>query len=884
MIERVRIRLLRSAGRQVARLIRAWMADVHARARRRPLWDDVVLYESFAGNGALDNPEAIFRCLLAAPDLSHLRHIWVLTAGHRAFRDEFRGSPRVRIVRYRSAGYFRALARARTLINNATFPPEFDKRPGQFYLNTWHGTPLKHMGYDMPDGALQSANVLRNLVATDVLLSQSGWMTERMYLGAYRLRGIYGGRILEVGYPRMDRQEMSPADAERLAASLGGGASSDQKLVVYAPTWTGETFAAPRDEADALVATVEGLQRRIGSGFRVVLKAHQSVHHLLAGRGDAADVLIPNDLPTNVLLGATDHLITDFSSIFFDFLPRDLPITFYVPDPGRYRDERGAYFADEELPGAVVDELDDLAERIREDRDPFEDRRRAWAERFTPHSDGHAAERVIDVVFRGAPARSAGPGDARIPVLLYLGGMRSNGITSSALNLLRHLDHDRLDVSVLIARPRSSQQRANQALIDPRVRQFMRVGGMNGTKSAMARLKLRERVRPDAPENENQRRLYAGEWHRLVADSRFQAVVDFSGYSRFWTQLVLHSPPARRSIWLHNEMAAEVYRLVGGRRPMRRSLPAVFALYPRFDALVSVSPELARVNREALAAPGGPRAEAFTAVRNVIDEERVHSGARQSPPELEELGDPEPPEWLGALGDPGLTWFLTVGRLSPEKNQQRLLEAFARVRAAHRGARLLLVGDGPERARLAAEIRRLGLDESAFLAGAVANPFSLMAAADCFVLSSDYEGQPMVLLEAATLGMPIITTDFRSVRDALPGASITVVPSTPDALAAAMSAFLGGATNVVAFDPNAYNRAAIREAETVILGVDGVASSSASSSIMAPTSASTPTAHHVTTARTTTAPIAMPITHHMRASDRSRASTAHDRPQPPRTL
>ncbi|GMA94677.1 hypothetical protein GCM10025881_15010 [Pseudolysinimonas kribbensis] len=225
MSDSIFTRLSRRTRKLITRLVRAWEAEVRARAFRQPLWNDTVLYESFAGNGALDNPEAIFRALLAAPDQAHLRHIWVLTRGHQEFRAEFRDDPRVRIVRHRSSGYFRAIARSRVLINNATFPHEFDKRPGQLYVNTWHGTPLKHMGYDMPDGALQSGNVLRNFLAADVLLAQSPWMTQQMYLDAYKLRGIYEDASSRSATPASTGRRSRPPKTPRCAPRSESGAT-----------------------------------------------------------------------------------------------------------------------------------------------------------------------------------------------------------------------------------------------------------------------------------------------------------------------------------------------------------------------------------------------------------------------------------------------------------------------------------------------------------------------------------------------------------------------------------------------------------------------------------------------------------------------------------
>jgi CDP-glycerol glycerophosphotransferase (TagB/SpsB family) len=178
-----------------SRVKRAARYEIHAHWRRQPIVQGSVFYESFSGNGMLDNPEAIFRELLASPDLGHLTHIWALSdlTQYRAAVEEFSSDPRVSFVRYGSAAYYRALATSQYLVNNATFPPDFSKRPGQVYLNTWHGTPLKRMGYDIEDGALATANIIRNFVQADYLLSANPFMSEQMYETGYKLTGIYRG-------------------------------------------------------------------------------------------------------------------------------------------------------------------------------------------------------------------------------------------------------------------------------------------------------------------------------------------------------------------------------------------------------------------------------------------------------------------------------------------------------------------------------------------------------------------------------------------------------------------------------------------------------------------------------------------------------------------
>ena len=127
---------------------RARRLEIYAFWRSRPVEPRSVMYESFAGNGALCNPEALFRGLRADPEFADLKHVWVLSNPDEnpSIVREFEHDRSVRFVRPNTNGYYRALATSGYLINNATFQGEFSKRAGQIYLNTWHGTPLKKMG------------------------------------------------------------------------------------------------------------------------------------------------------------------------------------------------------------------------------------------------------------------------------------------------------------------------------------------------------------------------------------------------------------------------------------------------------------------------------------------------------------------------------------------------------------------------------------------------------------------------------------------------------------------------------------------------------------------------------------------------------------------
>jgi CDP-glycerol glycerophosphotransferase len=795
-----------------------------------------VFYESFAGNGMLCNPEAIFRALLTDPEFSQLTHVWALTnkSENRSVVSEFADNPRVQFVRPGSSGYYKALATSGYLINNATFPPEFGKRDGQVYLNTWHGTPLKKMGYDIGDPASRVGNVIRNFLNADYLLSNSEFMTEQMYEGAHRLRQIYRGRIIEEGYPRIDRQFMSASeqDSTRDRLKHAGLAIDDRRIILYAPTWKGTNFNRPEDDANELIERVAELSSLIDTDrYVVLLKTHQVVHRFAARRPEITGYLVPNEIPTNSVLGVADILVTDYSSIFFDFLATGRPIVFLTPDIGDYAGYRGLYMEPETWPGPVVRTVPELAQELvsldRSGPSPaVADRYRASRARFCAYDDGGAAARIVDIVFRRQEAGYRivrATRDDRPSILIHGGGMRPNGITSSLLSLLDAIDHTRFDVSVSFPNSYNRQVVEKQGQINPQVRQLARVGGMNGSKvgTVARRLAVRRGDLRSHSRNPKQRMLWDDEWTRCFGSSMFDYVVNFSGYGPLGATLLLHAPGAERSIWLHNDMAADAHRVVGGRRRHFHDLTSVFSLYPEYDHLVSVSQSLAEINARSLARYAEP--SRFTSAANLANTGRVLAAADVDlraaaadpatgtvPDWAAELAASEPAESEQAASD-SVTTFVTVGRLSPEKNQARLIRAFAAAHAERPKTRLIIVGTGPLENDLTDLVARLGLTESVWLVGHQSNPYALMARCDCFVLSSDYEGQPMVVLEARILGLPVVTVDFGSVADSLPGDAGVIVPATDADLARGLLAFLDGAVTTGSFDAAAYNHRAVEE-------------------------------------------------------------------------
>jgi glycosyltransferase involved in cell wall biosynthesis len=352
------------------------------------------------------------------------------------------------------------------------------------------------------------------------------------------------------------------------------------------------------------------------------------------------------------------------------------------------------------------------------------------------------------------------------------------------------------------------------------------------------------------------RQLLRDEWVRCFGASRFDSVVDFSGYAPFWIKLFSQRGDGSLSIWLHNDMRAEATN-TGRSAWLRASVRAVSALYHHADHLVAVSPALSEVNQQKLGDLAPP--EKFSYARNTLNYRRILHLAYGVTQRDEDLLDAQasvrggelaatyqgelteefhPLDLRGAIDQlvtyhdlddlwdevqrrttirdilpptPGIRTFVTASRLSPEKNHARLIRAFDLVHQEDPETLLVILGRGALLPSLTELVDELGLTAAVKLTGYQPNPYCVLAHSDCFVLSSNYEGQPMVLLEALVLGLPVVTTAFGSVRSALPEGFGRIVPSTVEGLAEGMRSFLRGEVPVRPFDHVAYNRAATEE-------------------------------------------------------------------------
>ncbi len=348
-------------------------------------YGSTVLLETFRGRSVGDNPGAVGR-ELARRDLG-LDLVWVTDDPSVEPPAGGRGVPR------RSREWYDVLGRARAYVGNAGAPYWFEKRPGQVHLQTWHGTPLKRIGEDRGRGDFSTWRHRRRIAGQaarwDALISPSPFCSPIL-----RSAFGYDGPLLEVGYPRNDLllSQDGPRVRARVRAALG--VADTDRVVLYAPTW--REYVGVRD-SKPLYLDAEALTRRLGDVVVLVRGHYNSTGQddVFAGSPRIHDVTRYPDIADLYL--AADVLVTDYSSVMFDFALTDKPVVLLTPDLEQYRDvERGFYFDIEALaPGPLVTSTAEVADVI-DGPDGWAPARRTFRERFCPWDDGRASARTVD--------------------------------------------------------------------------------------------------------------------------------------------------------------------------------------------------------------------------------------------------------------------------------------------------------------------------------------------------------------------------------------------------------------------------------------------------------------------------------------------------------
>lgn len=370
-------------------------------SQQLPIHKNLVLFESFLGRGYSDNPKALYQKMQAR--YPHLKLVWI-----------FAEEPSLKIkqscpdwIVRNSPKYYYYMARAKYWIFNTRHPRNLKKRSETIYLQTWHGTPLKRLGLDMAEVHMAGTNTeqykknfYEQAQEWDYLISPNQYSSE-----IFRRAFGFERTLLETGYPRNDI--LYTKDNGQLAQDIKQKLNlpSNKKIILYAPTWRDDEYITKGQYNFNLKLDLKKMQQRLGKDYIVLLRMHyliaenmdirslEDFAYDVSGYGDIAELYLISDL-----------LITDYSSVFFDYAHLKRPMLFFTYDLEKYTSYlRGFYFDFESVvPGPLIKESDQVIayiEELENNTHQYKETYEHFLEKFCNLDDGNASDRVLDHLF-----------------------------------------------------------------------------------------------------------------------------------------------------------------------------------------------------------------------------------------------------------------------------------------------------------------------------------------------------------------------------------------------------------------------------------------------------------------------------------------------------
>lgn len=300
------------------------------------VWENTFLFESFGGANFQGNPYYIYKELLKRPDCQKYR-IYISSKDpegiRRSLTERDLCTDHVTVIEIHSDEYKRVLSHAKFLVNNVSFTMDFIKKDEQVYLNTWHGTPLKTLGRTVHGDPFAVGSPQRNFLLSDYLIAPNA-LTKKVYLYDHMVHDIMPEMLVLGGYPR----NSIFFDSEARQSVKDKYDLHGYKTIFYMPTWRGTACGVEKVDQ---VSDIEKLAKELGDRYKVFVKFHPAVGKT------SGDFQYCYNMPANTevyeFLNAMDILITDYSSVFFDFASTGKRIVLYQYDREEYYQSRGVY-------------------------------------------------------------------------------------------------------------------------------------------------------------------------------------------------------------------------------------------------------------------------------------------------------------------------------------------------------------------------------------------------------------------------------------------------------------------------------------------------------------------------------------------------------------
>ena len=367
--------------------------------------DKTIIFACFNGKSYSCSPKAIYKYMSSQKKYEGYTYIWAFR--HPEEYNELENNKNTILVQIHSKQYKKYLAKAKYWIFNYKIPDYIYPKKNQVFIQCWHGTPLKRLGCDLEhfDNVLNTMKGIKKRYKIEAskfsyFISPSKFASEK-FISAWNLKEIGKENIIvEEGYPRNDfLLNYTKQDEENIKKKLGIE-NDNRKIILYAPTYRSDQHQTGVGYTYKEELNFAKLQEEIGNKYIILFRPHYFIANIFDFEKYKGFVYNVSDIDDiNELYIISDILITDYSSVFFDFANLKRPIIFYMYDLEHYRDKSNGFYIDlNELPGKIVKTQQEVENEILrlEKEFKYDNKYKEFTDKYNYLDDGNASKRVVE--------------------------------------------------------------------------------------------------------------------------------------------------------------------------------------------------------------------------------------------------------------------------------------------------------------------------------------------------------------------------------------------------------------------------------------------------------------------------------------------------------
>lgn len=707
----------------------------------------------------------------------------------------------VKIVYQGSFKYWKILATAKYIFTDTSLPRAYIKKDGQIYTNTWHGTPLKKMGKYNISERHSMGNIQRNLLFSDYLVFPNEYMIEKM-LESYNIDTLFKGKVLCEGYPR-NSIFLDESVEIKIRKELD---FENKQLFVYMPTWKAENMGATMEASlEKLRFTLKKIDEKLADNQIMLLKLHPMVRANANLAGFKHIKSFPENSDAYEVLASCDTLITDYSSVFFDFAVSRKKIVLFTPDKDDYDAQRGFYFSLSELPFEKAETIDELICALNTPKN-YDDKE--FLNMFCPYDKKDAAEKILKTVLLGkneCKIYETKKSDKK-KVLLYCGALLQNGITAAFKNLLGLINLDDREYYFAFKQSAFMNHPEKLDVIPQQVKLFSISSNIAySITEAFAFLLFYKFNKTGKFIMKRVNRVYQREFKKHFTSFDMDYVVNFSGYDKVIIKL-LEQFDAKKSIFVHSDMKMEI-----SDKGNQHELTLKQA-YRNYDKVAAVTKAMSKSIVEI-----SGKKDNVVVVSNCFDSNRFIENAKKDVTfQKDTRSSIHHPGGINGILAENAVKFVSIGRYSPEKQHFMLIDAFDEYYKRNPNSYLIIIGgSGNLYSKTVRYANSKECSQNIACIWSVNNPMPIVSKCDLFILSSKYEALGLVLFEANIAGVPSICTEIEGPKEIINKYGGTMVKNSVEGILNGIEAFEKGDVKTMNIDFAEYNKQAIEQFDSL---------------------------------------------------------------------